>query len=559
MKTFFDILRQHPELTIFLTLAAGFAIGYIRIGSFKVGAVLGTLLAGVIIGQTGVQVPGIVKIIFFDFFLFATGYKVGPQFFRGLKKDALPQLALTFIICTSCLLTAVLMAKLFRYDVGTAAGMLAGAFTESTVIGTASEAIQRLAIPDAEKAQLINNIPVAYAVTYLVGTITLVWFLSSMAPKMLRINLKDASRKLGEKLAVITEAEPGIDSAFQEWSIRAYQVKEEKWIGRKVGEIESSFQDIRIFIQRIRHDGQIIEPVSETIIQSGDIMAVMARRTVIVKGIAEIGPETVDKELLDFPIAFRDIIISKKQANDKTLANLALRFGHGIALRKLIRGGQEMPFGPETVVNIGDILKVSGRLQDIERASKNIGFLEPVSPASDMIFVGLGIFLGGLFGLLAVKVGGISLTLTTSGGALVGGLVFGWLHSKTQIVGRIPDAALWIFDNVGLAAFIGIVGLSAGPSFISGLKQTGFGLILAGLVTAVLPHVIGLYFGRYVLKMNPVIQLGAHSGAGTTTTALKAIQDAAGSKLPVLGYTIPYALGNILLTAWGPVIVAIMS
>ncbi len=559
MKSFFDILQQHPELTIFLTLAVGFSIGYIRIGNFKVGAVLGTLFAGVIIGQVGVQIPGIVKIIFFDFFLFATGYKVGPQFFRGLKKDALPQLGLTLVICTSCLLTAVVMAKLMGYDVGTAAGMLAGAFTESTVIGTASEAIQRLAIPDAEKAKLINNIPVAYAVTYLIGTTTLVWFLSSMAPKMLRINLQEASQKLSEKLTTISEGEPGIESAFQEWSVRSFKVTDEKWNGWKVGDIENTVPGVRFFIQRIRHEGKIAETEPDTILHTGDTIAIMARQTNIVESAAKIGLETVDKELLTFPIAYREIIISKKQAINRTLAYLALNYGRGIVLRKLIRGGQEMPFGPDTVVNLGDLLMVSGRLHDIKRGAKIMGFLEPVSPATDMIFVGIGIFLGGLVGLLGVNVGGIALTLTTSGGALVMGLVFGWLHSKTRIVGRIPEAALWIFDNVGLAVFIGIVGLSAGPSFIAGLKETGFGIIFAGLVVAVLPHIIGLYFGKYVLKMNPVILLGAHSGAGTTTTALKAIQDSANSKLPVLGYTIPYALGNILLTAWGPVIVAMMS
>jgi putative transport protein len=218
-----------------------------------------------------------------------------------------------------------------------------------------------------------------------------------------------------------------------------------------------------------------------------------------------------------------------------------------------------MPFSPETTVNRGDVLNVSGRVNDLERAAKEFGYLESLSSATDMIFVGLGILLGGFVGLLAVTVGGVSLSLTTSGGALIMGLVFGWLHSKTRSIGRIPEPALWIFDNVGLATFIGIVGIAAGPSFISGLRQTGIGILFAGLVVAVLPHVIGLLAGRYLLKIDPVILLGAQSGAGTTTAALKAIQDAAGSKLPALGYTVPYALGNILLTAWGPVIVALMS
>jgi putative transport protein len=162
-------------------------------------------------------------------------------------------------------------------------------------------------------------------------------------------------------------------------------------------------------------------------------------------------------------------------------------------------------------------------------------------------------------GLLSVKVFGISITLTTSGGALVMGLFLGWLRSRRPTFGRIPDAALWIFDTLGLALFIGAVGISAGPGFIEGLRQTGFSILAIGLAVALLPHLLGLFVGHYLLKINPVILLGAQSGAGTNTTALKALQDKACSRLPVLGYTIPYALGNILLTAWGPVIVSLMS
>ena len=195
----------------------------------------------------------------------------------------------------------------------------------------------------------------------------------------------------------------------------------------------------------------------------------------------------------------------------------------------------------------------------MERAGRALGYLDRPNPATDVVFLGLGIVVGGLVGLLSVKVAGVAITLTTSGGALVMGLVFGWLRSVRPTFGHIPEAALWVFDNVGLAAFIGVVGLSAGPSFVAGVRQTGFGLVAAGLVAAVLPHAVGVAVGRFVLKMNPVILLGACTGAGTTTAGLKALQDAAGSKVPVLGYTVPYAVGNILLTAWGPVIVALMT
>jgi putative transport protein len=559
MDLFIEILQQYPELALFLTLAAGFAIGKITIGSFKVGAVLGTLFAGVIIGQFNIAVAPVVKVIFFDLFLFATGYKVGPQFFRGLKKDAVPQLILTIVICTTCLISAILISKIMGFDIGTAAGLLAGAFTESTVIGTASESIQRLAISDTEKTILLNNIPVAYAVTYLVGTTFTVFFLSSIAPKLLKIDLRSKARELQKKMLGKSDDEDGIESAFEDWRLRAFKITNPKWSGLSIGELEKSIPNARIFIHRIRRRDKIIEAKADTILELDDTIAVMARYRVFFQGFYDIGPEKMDRELLDFPIANRDMIITNKKLSGMSLGEVAAKYGHGVKLHKLIRTGQEIPFSGDTIIYQGDLLKVSGLLNDVERVGKITGYIDRPSPETDMIFVGVGILLGGLVGLFAVTIAGISITLTTSGGALVMGLIFGWLRGKTPKFGHIPDAALWIFDNVGLAAFIGIIGLSAGPSFISGLSQTGLGLLLAGFLVSIIPHIIGLFVGHYILKINPVILLGAQSGAGTSTAALKAIQESANSKLPVLGYTVPYALGNILLTAWGPVIVALMN
>jgi putative transport protein len=559
MTSFTKILQEHPELAIFLTLALGFALGHLKIGTFKIGVVLGTLFAGVLIGQLNIQVPSIVKIIFFDFFLFATGYKVGPQFFQGLKKNAFPQLMLTVVICVSCLLIAFGISKLFGYDTGTAAGLLAGAFSESTLIGTASETINKLPISEIEKARLINHMPVAYSVTYLIGATSFVFFLTTIAPKLLGINLVEESKKLSETLSGEVEYEPGVQSAYQRWIIRAYQITNEKWVGLSISEFEKRNKDLGLVIQRMRHNQDLIEPSPKTIINKDDVLVIMAQHGIILNSFANIGPEVLDEELLKFPLAHMDITVTNRGVSGKTIRHLRKRFGNGLMLDKITREYQEIPFNLNTVLLRGDVLKVTGKMVLIEKASKEIGYLDRLSSATDIVFIGLGIFLGGLFGLLSVTVFGISITLTTSGGALVMGLIFGWLHSQTPVFGSIPQAALWIFDNVGLATFIGLVGLAAGPSFISGLQEMGFSIILAGLVVAIVPHIIGLYFGKYVLKMNPIILLGAQTGAGTSTIGLKAIQDASASKFPVLGYTIPYALGNILLTAWGPVIVSMMN
>ena len=553
-------LREHQELAVFLTLAIGFLVGRVKIGSFSLGTVVGTLLAGVAIGQLNIQVPAVVKYVFFDLFLFTTGYKVGPQFFRGLKKDALPQVALTVVLCVICLLAAFTAAKFLGYDMGTAAGLLAGAFTESTVIGTAGDAIGRLALSDADKTSLTNNIPVAYAVTYLVGTGFIVWFLPNVGPKLMGVNLKEEARKLQAKISGSGSAQAEAMSAFMRLAVRAYRITRSDLLNRSVAELESRPREARVFISRIRRDGKIIEPEPDTVVREGDIVAILTRSELLMARGAEIGVEVSDKELLDFPVEMLDVVITNKSLDGKSIAELAVMdFARGVFLKKLTRTGQTMPFLPETRVERGDLVTLIGSEKDVERAARSLGYPDRKTVMTDMIFVGAGIFLGGMLGLLTIVVGGLPLTLTASGGALIMGLVFGWLRAVRPTFGRIPESAMWVFDTVGLTVFMACVGLAAGPSFFSGLQKSGLSLVLVGLIIAVLPHAVAILFGRYVLKMNPVIVLGACSGAGTITAALRAIQEEAQSELPALGYTVPYAIGNILLTAWGPVLVAMMS
>jgi putative transport protein len=503
----------------------------------------------------------VVKYVFFDLFLFTTGYKVGPQFFRALKKDAFPQLAITLVLCLTCLIAAYTAAKLLGYDVGTAAGMLAGAFTESTVIGTASDAINRVAtIPAADKTNLINNIPVAYAVTYLIGTAFIVWFLPNVGPKLMRVDLKEEARKLRAKIAASSGGEPETLSAYQALAVRAYQVSNPGLINRNVGELEARPKEARVFISRIRREGKIIEAESDTVVREGDVIAVLTRSELHTARGEEIGTEVDDKELLSFPIEVLDVVITNKAFVGKTIVDLAaLEFARGVFLKKLTRTGESMPFSPATRVERGDVMTLVGAARDVERAAKELGYADRQTVMTDMIFVGFGIVLGGFMGLLTLTVAGLPLTLTASGGALIMGLVFGWLRAVHPTFGRIPGSAMWIFDTVGLTVFMACVGLAAGPSFFSGLQKSGISLVFVGLVIAILPHAVSILFGRYVLRMNPVIVLGACCGAGTITAALRAVQEEADSDLPALGYTVPYAIGNIVLTAWGPVLVAMMT
>ena len=456
---------------------------------------------------------------------------------------------------------AFLAAKLLGYDMGTAAGLLAGAFTESTVIGTAGDAINRLSIPAAEKTELMNNIPVAYAVTYLIGTAFIVWFLPNIGPRLMRVNLKEEGKKLQAKIS-----EPG-----RAGGRRAIRLSELRGPGVPRDQPQVLEQDRRGTRGHAQGDCASSSPASATkarssrpspatVIHPGDVVAVMTRTELLMARGTEIGPEVDDKALLDFPQEFLDVVITNKALAGKDPPGAG---GPRVCPRGL---PAEAPAGRgadavhrRDPLDRGDVMSLVGAKRDVERAAKELGYADRPTITTDMIFVGLGIFFGGLVGLLTVTIGGLPITLTASGGALVMGLVFGWLRSVRPTFGRIPEPAMWVFDTVGLTVFMAVVGLGAGPSFIAGLQKSGISLVFVGLVVAVLPHVTSILFGRYVLKMNPLILLGACSGAGTITAALRAVQDESQSKLPALGYTVPYALGNILLTAWGPVIVAMMA
>jgi putative transport protein len=367
-------IRENPELAIFLTLAIGFAIGRVRLGTFSLGNVVGTLLAGVLVGQLGVDVDPLVKVVFFDLFLFATGYKVGPQFFKGLGRNAVSQGLLTVVLCVTSLGTTVLAARVMGYDCGTAAGLMAGAFTESTVIGTAGNTIARLDISEAEKTRLMNNIPVAYAVSYLVGTGFVVWFLSSLAPKLMRIDLKREARLLAGGSGEAKEGS-GTRPAHSGWDVRAYRVTE-KLAGRTVADVEASFAPARVFVQRIRHGDEIIDGAPGSVLRLGDVAVFSARREVLLSSDWPLTGEVDDKELLHFHLAALDVVVTSKEVANRPMKDIAADHGRGVVLAQLVRAGEDIPFSPETIVNRGDLLRVVGAQSDVERAGKALGYVD---------------------------------------------------------------------------------------------------------------------------------------------------------------------------------------
>ncbi len=562
MEWIIDLLRNHTELAIFLTIALGFWIGRFKIGQFSLGTVTSVLLVGVLVGQLDINIPEPVKSVFFLLFLFAIGYKVGPQFFRGLKKDGLPQVGFAALMCIACLLIPWLLAKLMGYNPGEAAGLLAGSQTISAVIGVASDTINSLNISDTDKTDYNNIIPVAYAVTYIFGTAGSAWVLASIGPKMLGglEKVKAACKELESKMGNTEEDQPGFINAFRPVVFRAYKI-ENDWFGtgKTVDELENYFEmnNKRLFVERVRHAGNIINDIHPAVLlQRGDEVVLSGRREYVIGEENWIGEEVLDAELLNFPAEVLPVMINHKNYAGKPLYKVRKeKFMHGVSVRTIKRAGISIPVFPQTVLDAGDTLELVGIKKEVETAAKELGYADRPTNATDMMFVGLGILIGGIVGALAIHVGGVPISLSTSGGALIAGLVFGWIRSKHPTFGYIPEPSLWMLNNVGLNMFIAVVGINAGPSFVAGFQEVGWTLFLVGAVATTGPLIVGLLLGKYVFKFHPALVLGCTAGARTTTAALGAVQDAVESETPALGYTVTYAVGNTLLIIWGVVIV----
>jgi len=558
-----ETLRTNPEIAIFLTLGLGFWVGKMKIGTFSLGVVTSTLLAGVLVGQLSITISPNVKSTFFLMFLFAVGYSVGPQFFRGLKGDGVQQVLFAILMCVVVLLTAVGCGYVLHYDAGSTAGLLAGASTISAVLGVATGSINQLGLEPAATQAMLDAMPVAYAVTYLFGTAGSAWILASLGPRILRVDIAEECRKYEAEMGGAMADDPDRFTAYTKFLMRTYRLTDSRWVGRTIAEFESSFDGERVFVERLRQGGKLLDPTPDLRIQADAVLAIAGRRETMVERVLSVGEEIDDPELMDVELEKLDVVVTRKNLVGMTLQT----FGkselkdkvRGVFLRGIVRTGVQMPLTQGFTLERGDTLTLVGPRNLVEKVVPLIGYADRDTDETDMVVMGIGIVVGALLGALTFELGGVPLSLSTSGGALIAGLVCGWLRSVDRTYGRIPQPALWVFNNIGLNVFIAVVGISAEPGFVAGLKAQGVELFLAGIVVTTVPLVAGLLAGKYLFRMKAPIILGACAGARTTTAALGAIEEAAKSKVPALGYTVTYAVGNTLLTVWGVAVVLLMG
>ncbi|QOZ77086.1 transporter [Bradyrhizobium sp. CCBAU 53351] len=557
MATVRWIISAAPEIFLLLAIAIGTILGRIKVRGFSIGTTACILVVAVLIGQLGsFSFPPILRAILFSLFVFTIGYRSGPEFFASLSVRTLAQVVLTLVIGGTGLVAVLIFARLFALDTGTAAGLTAGALTQSSVIGTASGALSQLGLPPDVLKQQEANIAAGYAVTYVLGYILTLLFVPFVAPRLMGIDLKAEAKKLEAELA--GGAPPKTENlSYRKFQARAYRVS--AGAGRSIAEIEGEIGS-RTVVERIVRRGADLKPQHDTLLEAGDDLVITGPTAAIVAAEPVIGDEIDAGELLrSLPGNVIEVLVESRHLHGRSLRDIVERLGdnaRGVFLRALTRMGREVPLGPDTRVYIGDVMTLVGSTGNIARAAAKVGHALNTSDRTDIAFVAAGIAVGLLAGLASFKVGTVALTLGGGGGALIAGLVCGWLRTRRPGIGAIPPAAQQTLSDLGLGGFIAAIGLGNGLAAWSAIQAHGLLLVGMGTVVTLVPMTIGTLVAYHLLRMNPVVTCGALAGAMTVDAAVTGACDVAESQTPVLGVAVPYAVGNVVLTVLGPIVVA---
>lgn len=552
-----NALRTNPEIAVFLTIALGILIGRIHVGSFHLGSVAGALLVGLLIGQVGLQVPHELKSVFFALFIYAVGFKSGPEFFGSLNRGTFKLVLLSVVLCTTALATILAVNRFYGFDAGLTAGLGAGALTDTAIMGTASSAIAQLPLDEAAKAQLNSHMAVAYAITYLFGTIGLVVFVGSIAPRLLKVDLASSARELEQSLGIERE-EDAISIPYTRIVVRAHRLVSATMHDMTISDVEALHPSLSV--ERVVRGGQVIERDPSLRLRQDDIVAVFALREAVAQLSDWIGPEIDHPESMSFPTLTAEIALTSPKLAGKTIHQVKQALvgteRMGCYIKTITRQDLALPLLPQTVLRRGDVITLVGRTSSVEALARQIGRIRQRHHKSDIAIHALGMVLGSLAGMLSTHVGMIPVELGIGGGVLVAGLLIGWYNSRHPDFGALPPAAQWAFSEFGLTAFGAVVGLLAGPAALAALQEQGLAILVSGVAVTLVPPIVALYVGRYLLRLHPMILFGALAGAQTEAASMNKIIEQSGSNTPVIGFTVCYAISNVLLAVCGPIIIA---
>ena len=548
----FQLLQGSDVMLLFTVLGFGLLLGRIKLGSFEVGTTTGVLLVALLFGNWGLDFSAQTESLGFMLFIFCIGIEAGPNFFSTFAQDGVRYIVIALVVAATGVLIAVGIAHALDLDAGLAAGMLAGSLTSTpTLVGAQDAATQQAALLSAsERVSLVSQISVGYAMTYVVGMVGLLLALRYLPP-LLNINLQEEARQIAAARGLGSDRRRTIRTPI----LRAYLVTTTGQIaGRSLREL-ALYERFGLLVERLKRDGKIIEPNSETVIELGDRVALVGFPNSHAHSELRVVEQVYDPDLLEFQMGSEDVVVSKPTAVGMTIRELRLE-EYGCFADGVSRAQVELPLDKDLTLNRGDVLTVSGERQRLQDFAEKIGFINQKSDVSDLISFSFFFVLGLVIAQFSLVIADMRITLGSAGGLLASGILMGYFRARNPTFGHVPQGAINILKDLGLNLFMVGVGLSAGSGIVAALMENGLVILFSALLIMLVPAVVGYCVGHFVLKMNPALLLGAIAGAMTSTPGLKSINELANSNIPSLGYAGTYTFSNVFLTLGGAAMVA---
>ena len=566
MDVLHGLLKSQPLVALFVAIALGHLAGKLKIGSFVLGGIAGTLLVGVTIGQLGIDLNSGIKSIFFALFIYGVGFQGGPQFFQALNRRSLNQLASSFVMCLTGLLCVLGAALMMGLDRGMAAGLAAGGLTQSAIIGTAGDAIAKLALSPELIKTMQTNVAVGYAVCYIFGSLGPIIMVTWFFPMVMKWDIRAEAVELAKALSGgHAELDPGQFNAVRSVMTRFYLVAPQgKAAGKTALEIDTALSDSDAAVEGILRDGKMLALTDATSIEPGDVVAVTGTVAAMLAAGALFGQESAAPDTFRLVEETREIILTNRALNDRKVGEIhdqaPVKARHGVFLTQVKRMGLSLPVLRNLQLKTGDELHFVGSPADLDRVQAKIGYKISAAAVTDFIFFGIGMTIGILIGMIEFRIWGVPISIGSGGGCLFSGLFFGWLRSVHPRFAALPLGASTFLRDFGLAVFVGIVGITAGPQALVAIQKYGLTLFFLGVGVTLIPQVITFYFSYYVLRIrNPIEALACVAGGRSANPAFAGLLEKAGNATPVIAFTVTYAVANVFLTLWGPVIVGVIT
>lgn len=539
---------SNQVFTLFICLAIGFLIGNYKIaGKFNIGATVGTLIVTLIVGQIG-SFPRdeMLGTIFFGAFMFSVGYRIGPQLLVSLKLFGSRILIASIFWMVVAFLVGWSLFSAFKIGPGIAAGVISGALTQSATVASSLQTIGSLPVSQSVRATYEAQLPVAYALTYVFGTLGVIIFLRDLAPKILGISIAEQGPKMAEHYHFHAK------NPNPTWR-RTYRIADDSPLVGKTLEEFNRRSNYRIIGLAAFYDGKMTDHL-EYQLQAGDLLTVIGYavhfdRLMRVPGLTEVlTPTNAPRE--------RAFVLGK---NFKP-GELALLRQHGVFvnIQDPISGNQQLI----NQLRPGDVISLTGNTSRTKAILKKMGRWKAADTAMNYSLFSLGIGCASLLGIIGLKLNSILLQLGNGTAALIMGLILSSWIERHRDRKSIPVTVTSFLQSFGLTLFVGTVGLQSAQAFTSAIKSLGIGVLFIGAMISIMPHLLTLFFGRYVLKMEPLALIGAMTGSGTIAAAMNEISQKAGPEggaYYAAAFTPAFVVGNIGITLLGPIFVALLS